>query len=584
MDSAANMVARVLPGYAYYLTPASIGGIYERATDQWVVAAVKRTDEETSALCLLTINADPGQLHAVETPEHLQIGGSCPWEVDGQQVVEQGYHVYPYHLGVTKAAPAGATDIGVGSYGYIAIYEWYDSRGCLHRSRPSPTASITTTTANDVVTIVVPNLWITRKTGVMIVLYRTAVDGSIYYRLKAVANSSAARTQSVTDSYGDTYLTDNEQLYTTGGVLDNEAPPPYRVHCIHQQRHVVVNREAESWDVRYSKQFTPNEGVTHNSLLTIRCDPAGGRITALASFGDRLLIFKEHRIYATHGNGYNLVVDTRSQGYAEPYLVSEAVGCANQKTIVETPSGLLFEGADGIYGLDKTLQVQAVGRPAQYHYEQVTLKSAALVAEQHYALFVSSGSALVYDYLHGQWFTFTNHAATDCAVAQGIYYIKTATGDLVKARNSAAYIDDAAAVAMKIRSGWFSFAGLGGFKRVREILLLGQNVTKHTLRVKTAYDFDPVWIDNQAFPSAGLASYQGASSHYGTGLASGYRDKALLLSVATSWQKCTAIMLEITDEATDPDEGVAQAFALSGISFLVALKDGLVRLGDARQV
>lgn len=583
-DEDADIKARVLPGDTYSAAyHRGVGAYYERTTDTWIMGGIKRTDVNTSALVLMEVSLAPGQIHSVESPQHLLIGGSCPWEVDGQQVVEQGFPWYPFHVDTSRAAPGGATDIGEGDYGYKVVYEWYDARGHLHRSRPSPAATITTTTANDVVTLTVPNLHNTAKTDATIVIYRTAVDGSVYYRLKAVANGSD-RTQDVTDSAGDSSITYNAYIYTTGGVVGNEAPPPYRVHCIHQHRHVVVHREAEAWDIRYSKEFVTSEGIAYSGFLGIKCDPAGGRITALASYSDRLLIFKENRIYAT--DGYGKTASATGQGYREPYLVSEAVGCVNQKTLVETPAGLLFEGEDGIYSLDKTMRVQAIGAPASYHFDQISLVSAALVSEQHYAIFVSSdGVALVFDYMHGQWMEFTNHQGSDCTVAQGILYHRTSS-DVVKAENRASYLDDSSQVEMRIRTGWFSFAGLLGFKRIREILLIGQNVSNHILRVKVAYDFDPIWVDSQTFEASDLGTYLDASSHYDVNVAAActapdYLDKSYLLSVGTSRQKCTSIMLELTDECPT-GVTVAAGFTMNGISFLAAVKTGAKRLGTGR--
>ncbi len=547
-DEDAVLIARIMPGYAYSISNA-VGPVHARSTGEWVMAGIKRTDGDTTAVAILEVTFDPGQVHSVETPEHLMVAGSSPWEVDGQQVVEQGFPWYPFTMTLTRAAPGAATDIGIGVYGYKYLYEWFDNQGARHQSRPSPTYQVTTTDAEDVVTLAdLASLWNTYKEDVVLVLFRTAVDGSHYYRLKSLANDTTDRSQSTTDSVGDSSITSNEELYTAGGIVANTAPPPFRVHCTHQSRHFVVNREAETWDIRYSKPFTNDVGVQHSGLLTLKCETAGGRITGLHSFGDRLIIFKANRIYAT--NGYGRSLDASGQGYREPYLVSESIGCANQKTIVETPAGLLFEAADGIYALDKTMRVQAIGEPVRYHYDQVTLTSGAIVTDKHYAIWTSSdGVALVFDYLHGQWLEFTNHESSDATVAQGILYIKTASGDLVKAENRSVYLDDYDQVAIRIRTGWFSFAGLAGFKRVRDVILIGQSVTGCKIRVKTAYDFDPVWVDTQTFDLTDFGYFNGPASHYAAFLATTYLDKSMLLNLATSRQKSTAIMLEISDES-----------------------------------
>ena len=231
MDSSANMVARVLGNYAYTVGT-SIGAVFTRDTNQWILAAIRRIDEATASVQLVTVTYDYGQIHCVETPEHLQIAGSCPWETDGQQVVEQGFHVYPFHGSAAITTPGGATGIGEGVYGYKVVWEWRDNR----RRRASRQAQSDDLHHHDhlqtiVVTLTIPNLFTTRKTNVTIAIYRTAVDGSHYYRLKSVAMGDT-RTQDVTDSVADDTITDNEELYTAGGVVGNRAasrlPRPLR--------------------------------------------------------------------------------------------------------------------------------------------------------------------------------------------------------------------------------------------------------------------------------------------------------------------------------------------------------------------
>lgn len=103
----------------------------------------------------------------------------------------------------------------------------------------------------------------------------------------------------------------------------------------------------------------------------------------------------------------------------------------------------------------------------------------------------------------------------------------------------------------EIDTGWFSFAGFGGYQRFYELLLLGQAISEHTLRIKTAYDFDPRWTDDQTFYSSEVGQYFDNSALYAMSSAAAYADKAYLLSVATSRGKCTAIRFNISDYFTD---------------------------------
>jgi len=588
-----RILARILGGFAdipYNIyAPRSVFTI---ATDNWAFCVPKVLvedrenffDSETS-LSRIEIQAISGGVpKTAEGRNHLAFPGSAPKVFDGRTIVEQGFFYFPVIESATVTAPGGATSIGVGVYNYIAVYRWLDANGIRHQSAISLSASATTTTANDKVTLVITTLGLTEKENVYVDLYRTKVDGSNYYYLTSIENDKTARSVSYDDTTGDSSLADEEKIYTTGNILEDRAPPPYKVSCIHQNRLFVA--DMESGDVFYSKDMGPANGLAFSPYFTIRCDSVDRYITALFSMADRLLIFYENQIWATHGQALD---DTAGgQGYAVPYLISEAIGCINQNTIARVPQGLIFETNDGLYLLDKTFNLAPVGDRVKQQYDAVSLIKAVEIPEKHRVMWLSDGNALVLDHKHQIWSTFTHHECTDAVEAMGLLWIKRVGSNAVFVEDRSAYRDDAITgvsgdIILKIRTGWFSFNQPMGVMRVYRALLFGQNRSIHTLRVKTAYDMDPVWVDNQTFDSGDLGGYGEISDHFGAGLASGYTDKAYLVDVATSRQKVTSIMLEIADETTSGESDVEEGYSLTGISFEIGLKTGLKRQGAARR-
>jgi hypothetical protein len=69
--------------------------------------------------------------------------------------------------------------------------------------------------------------------------------------------------------------------------------------------------------------------------------------------------------------------------------------------------------------------------------------------------------------------------------------------------------------------------------------------------------------------------------HYGAGLGEEYQNQAYMLEFGLSRQRCTSVMLEISDEACSGEE-LGEGFALTGISFLLGIESDTARIGRGR--
>jgi hypothetical protein len=553
--------------------------IHEKSSNEWMTVLCKKTGDSTNAMYIANFRRHTlvGKKHAMEVNGILSIPSGIPLEFDGKAVVESGFSVSPKIGSLTESAGGYLTLTS--SYGYVAIFEWYNAKGQIYRSAQSPVSSITLTGSNRTVTVVVRTISYTMKDDVAIVLCRTLANGAVYHRCQTVwGGPYAAQYVSIVDTAADSSIADNEILYTQGGVLNNYPPPTYDYSTVHQQRMFIAPTDDPVPTVRYSQSFLTDTGIEHSPFLEIEVPTPGGEITALASFMDRLIIFKETRIYACTGTGLSMA--GTGSGYSDPVMISEAIGCVNSKTLVQCPLGLMFEGPDGIYLLDKSLMVSPIGEPVRWHYKQIDLARGILIPEDNYVIFLPDGfgeKALVFNYLRQQWSTFTNHHCQDAVEAGGLLYLYYTD---VYAQDRSLWRDNDADIIQRIRTGWFSFAKLTGVQYIRGIVLEGQNISDHQIRLKIAYD-EPVFVDDQTFNSNTLENMD-IDDHYGSGLSSSYSDNAFMIEAGTSIIECSKIMLEITDE----DDGVVdlqQGFSLTGIGFIVAIEDGFKRLGSARR-
>jgi hypothetical protein len=127
------------------------------------------------------------------------------------------------------------------------------------------------------VTVSIPTLRITDKTGVVIELYRTEDAGSTYYLVtdpdSPLMNDTSVDAVTFVDTLSDADLIDNELIYTTGGVLENIVAPACSQITAFGSR-LAISR-AGSNRVEFSKEIS--EGVPVEFTDVIYRDGSSGR-------------------------------------------------------------------------------------------------------------------------------------------------------------------------------------------------------------------------------------------------------------------------------------------------------------------
>jgi hypothetical protein len=526
----------------------------------------------------LDFNATPQQ--TLELSDNLLVSGGMLQMFDGAQVVEHGFHLFPENIVATPNAAGGS--IAAGTYQYVVMWEWMDNFGQVHRSAPSVPVSITTTGATSSCVLTIPTLRLTAKTTpIAAVVYRTAANQVIFYRLTSITspllNDKTVDTISYSDTVADASIIGNEQLYTTGGEVENIAAPAPVITLSYRGRAIVVPGEnRRTW--WYSKQVIQGAPVEFNDAFVQAIDQIGGDITAAGVLDEKLILFKADHIFMVAGDGPS--PSGQNNDFTQPYRIPTASGCIAKNSLALIPKGLMYQSSKGIYLLDRSLQVSYIGQAVEA-YNTATIVSSEVIPDLHQVRFLlNTGVALAYDYFFDQWSTFTNISGVDATIFGGLYtYLQP--GGLVMQETPGLFLDNGNPISMKLVTGWLSGAGLQGFERVRRLLVLGDYRSPHKLLVDIAHEYIPGPTQSTTVDVSTLLGtpLYGGTTPYGGDTTFGGEYPLYQFRVPLSRQKSQAIQITIRDAPTAP---YGEAMSLSALAFEVGVKKGLNKKSATR--
>lgn len=178
-------------------------------------------------------------------------------------------------------------------------------------------------------------------TGVKTYIYRTDNNGTILYKIGQVNNG----TTTFADTTSDATVVNGDLLYTNGGVLDNDAPPPAKfihiVNGIGYYGYVKEGNEVLKNRVRQSVQDDIDscpEGLYVDFL---------DEVMGISSFNDNPIVFTKGHVYRL--NGY---INELGQGAISYEDITKTIGCRSNRSIVQTRFGVFWAGDDGFYWTD----------------------------------------------------------------------------------------------------------------------------------------------------------------------------------------------------------------------------------------
>lgn len=478
------------------------------------------------------------------------------------------------------------TGSGIPPNTYIATLGAVNTLTITNAATSSGNKTITTTDTNKV-TLAIPTLRLTAKRAsfnrseVVLSVYRTQNASTTFYKVSSISsptfNVPTSDTVNFVDTMPDFYINGNELLYTTGGVVENVPVPSVSLISTYKTRLVVVPSENKRtyW---ISKDNISGSPVEFSDYFVKRIDDRDGDITAVAQMDANLILFKENTVWLTSGDGPD---DTGTQDdLTKPQLITTDAGCNNPRSVAVTPAGLIRQSGKGIYLLNRSLQDTYIGAEVE-KYNSDTITSSTLVPNTNQIRFTTtSGVCLVYDYLFGQWSVFTNHRAVDATVFEKLFTFIDASGNVYQ-ETVGTYLDNGLFIPLKLKTSWLSFAGLQGFQRVYQAIILGEYKSPHRLIGTVAYDFNEnpeqqTYIDSSIL---GIYPMGEDGGTYGEESPMGGAFPLYQFRLFMAKQKCQTVQLGL-QEVQDSDYG--EGLSISAFNFLVGMKSGTFKLPASR--
>lgn len=164
-------------------------------------------------------------------------------------------------------------------------------------------------------------------------IYRTQNNGTVYYKAGSVING----TTTFSDDVMDALLVDNEELYTNGGVVENDLPPiAAHIHILDGNMfyavgntvYVSVNSDPDSVPATFSEEFDED-------------------VVGVSSTRSTVVAFTRTTVSRLVGG-----FDELGQGFLRHEVIFDKTGCISAQSIVKADNGVFFAGNDGFYYTD----------------------------------------------------------------------------------------------------------------------------------------------------------------------------------------------------------------------------------------
>lgn len=371
-------------------------------------------------------------------------------------------------------------------------------------------------------------------------------------------------------------------LYTSGDVLENQAPPAFKDVCVAKGRVFGLT----DTKLFYSKPLQERVAPEFNYALTLDIPDDTGATTAIMGMDDKLVVMCETGTYVLYGDGPNAL--GTGPTFAQLLRIPGNIGCAFPGSIAESPLGISFLSQQGIYLLDRGVNLSFIGKPVVDRTNLIiqsdtmswgVLSTVHDIQGRHVRWIVETDFLgdwfnLVWYYETNQWGMFTS------AGERQSVYINDQVASLISDSQKPYIITetdetgqyDGENFFLKIRTGWIRFNNIEGFQRAKNFGFSyrpGQDPAGGTwegLDVACYSDYQESTVDSSHQWSA--AEMTGI---YTLSASQGRKD----FSVSIKTQKTPAVSLEFTQTPyTIQTEKIGLGAILSGISVTVGAKRG----------
>lgn len=181
----------------------------------------------------------------------------------------------------------------------------------------------------------------TASANLRVGIYRTFDGGINFFRVGSVANG----TTTFNDTVSDATLIDNVQLYTEGGIVENDPPPLAKVvHCKEHLTYYANTSESDGLHPNRLYQAIPDDPDSVPATFFTDIDD---EIVGVSSTQDVTVILGAKFTYRLDGT-----FDELGRGSLVTMKIGDTAGCVSSQSVVSTTDGIFWAGPDGFYYSD----------------------------------------------------------------------------------------------------------------------------------------------------------------------------------------------------------------------------------------
>lgn len=477
------------------------GGSAEFDGVRHIVHPVERT-KPASVSQLYKLEA--GTATAESTPSGVvaALGGSTCL-IDGEEI-QQLNLVCPPVVGVyANTNLPGISDPAPDVASWKFCWAWTDHTGVIYRSPPSPASAMPILAEGGKIQVTPPppvSSLLNAKLYLEIYSDTSGVTQSGIYRLidrRAIFGGLPQQESFSSFTYTDTAP---PLLYTTGGVLANEAPATGDGIVLVQDR---------LWYLRGNKAFysQPLEKGTplhFNGNLFVSA-PDGNEIVALSALDEQAVMFTQESIFIVRGNGPTRT--GQGQGYVVHGLPTPS-GCLSAESVLSTEHGVFFLGHRGLHMVQRNMQVTFIGHPTSETMDSSRVLFSLLDRNHKEAQWwLESGKVVSFHLETGLW-----SVGTNSFVATGGDFSPTLNRAVLS--ESGLFLDSTETSAepgdgfplgvtypLEFSTSWLDSNDVpGGFQRVKQVLIQGRGEVYGEF-IPATYDAQGVELTAEVFRS-----------------------------------------------------------------------------------
>lgn len=552
----------------------------------------------------------------------LFLQGGAVSAYDGTQILEHGFNLFPEGVGGTIAATGGGSNSGMtdGTHQFVAVYEWFNAQGLREQSALSLPVSLTRSGANppvndNKVTLKIPTLQLTQKTGVNIVIYATQANGTSFTRMALSAthpipNNTAATNVSIQITDADSVFAGNEALYSQpnqgDSTLPNDAPPPCKALCASQNRLFLLSADNDL-EYRYSQEMLNGFGLQFAGLYGdttlggLVPSDSGGTV-AVSALDEKTIILCARKLYVIYGSFPDSAGNNST--LSEPQEIPSPVGCSDVHSVLLMPQGLMFKAQSGWHLLGRDLSVQYIGEGVDGPYDALSVVSATLMRDRQECRFEmqypnsADGVCLVFSYLIGQWSVFQRIHSTllhPRGAADALWYpalnryvfacfpngnlsAMSILQDVPLFDGSGLWTGQSpddfvgtgfeAGVNTTAETSWLRLSALEGFQRVRRVYLTSTLVDPGNVPTATSLGLAVTFDDDPNSPFAYSATFDPTTLP---------AQANIDLRHKLTHQKCKSVRFTLTETVT-PGGSVNPLSGIQAMALEIGIKKGVRKL------